>query len=131
MDKMQVNFQFTGVIFFVHESIVLKNYAENEEVYCYDFPRYKKGWHEIFMSINSIMILTYCLSYLMNLIRFPVIQFYHRHIHDRHHYGIQRIVSYDNRYLRLNRLICAVQVFLTYSLYIFTHSSVQLIIKSG
>ena len=28
MDKMQVNFQFTGVIFFVHESIVLKNYAE-------------------------------------------------------------------------------------------------------
>ena len=35
----------------------------------------KKVRHEIFMSINSFMILTYCLSDLINLIRF---QFYYR-----------------------------------------------------
>ena len=46
-----------------------------EEAYHYDFPLHKKGWHEIYMSINSFMILTYCLSDLINLIRF---QFYYR-----------------------------------------------------
>ena len=49
-----------------------------EEAYYYDFPLYTKGWHEIFMSINSFVILTYCLSDLINFIQF---QFYYRPCH--------------------------------------------------
>ena len=56
-----------------------------EEGFYYDFPLYTKGWHEIFMSINSFMILTYCLSDLINLIRF---QFYYW----PHHLMMARVI---------------------------------------
>ena len=53
----------------------------------YNFPRYKKVdmKHSLLMSINSFMILTYCLSDLINLIGF---QFYYR----PHHLMMARVI---------------------------------------